>query len=381
MKRTTVFTIVISSLIIATLACSMAAPAATPDTQATISAALAATNTAQVGMKATIDAAVQATSAAQVAKQATATPAATPIPPTSYPTYTPYPTSTPLPPTTTLPLPGTLRPPTNTPVPPPPTVTPAQPAAGAAQVREVDGVEMVFIPAGEFIMGSADSDSRASDDEKPQHKVYLDGFWIDKTEVTNAQYKKCVAAGKCTESSYPDDTRLNGDTQPVVGVNWNDARAYCEWAGARLPTEAEWEKTARGGDGRTYPWGNEWDGRRLNFCDANCEYDWKDASVDDGYQYTAPVGSYPAGASPYGALDMAGNVWEWVADWYDSGYYARSPGRNPSGPDSGQFKVVRGGSFIYDFPGARSAYRYVFGLVPAPRSPDVGFRCAQGSPQ
>jgi len=130
-------------------------------------------------------------------------------------------------------------------------------AIGQTWTSSQDNAALVCVPAGEFLMGSADSDKAAQGDERPQHTVYLDAFWIDRTEVTNAQYKKCVQAGKCTASSYANDSTYNGDTQPVVGVDWNDATTYCQWAGRKLPTEAQWEKAARGTDGRIYPWGNQ----------------------------------------------------------------------------------------------------------------------------
>jgi formylglycine-generating enzyme required for sulfatase activity len=286
-------------------------------------------------------------------------PTDTPVPPTA--TDTPTPTGTPVPPTDT-PLPPTPTdtpiPPTDTPVPPtdtpvPPTNTP-QPAAGAMQVRESDGAEMVLVPAGEFTMGSEAGD----DDEKPVHQVYLDASWIDKTEVTNAQYEKCVAAGKCEASRYADDAAFNGDAQPVVGVDWDDAKAYCEWAGARLPTEAEWEKAARGTDGRTYPWGNEWDAEKVN-------------SWEQGPHTTTAVGSYPEGVSPHGALDMAGNVWEWTDSWYQA-----YPGSSYQDEDFGEkYRVLRGGSWDSDQGLVRCASRG--GGLPVGRLNLVGFRCAR----
>jgi len=273
--------------------------------------------------------------------------------------------------TTALTKTPTPVPPTSTPLPPTPPFTPLPPTPSATP-------GMVYVPAGEFTMGSDEGDS----DEKPVHTVYLDAFYIDKTEVTNAQYQKCVEAGACQapticdwgEPTYGDASKAD---HPVVCVSWDGAKAYCEWAGKRLPTEAEWEKAARGTDGRVYPWGNTFDGSRLNFCDRNCESDWKDSDADDGYAQTALVGSYPQGASPYGALDMAGNVGEWVADWYDSGYYSQSPARNPPGPDSGESRVLRGGSWSGAPLYVRCAIR--FWINPDLRYSNLGFRCARGS--
>jgi formylglycine-generating enzyme required for sulfatase activity len=239
------------------------------------------------------------------------------------------------------------------PAPPTPTLS-----AVDTQVREIDGMTMVYVPAGEFPMGSTDEDIDAVmaecdecerewfADEQPMHSVYLGEYWIDRTEVTNAQYRKCVEDGDCEEPGCWDDSDLNGSRQPVVCVSWEDAQAYATWVGGRLPTEAEWEKAARGTDGRIYPWGDSFDGSRLNFCDGDC-YHWMsgDTRWRDGYPWTAPVGSYREGASFYGALDMAGNVREWVADWYDEGYYAGSPVRNPQGPDAGEWRAARGGSW------------------------------------
>jgi formylglycine-generating enzyme required for sulfatase activity len=229
----------------------------------------------------------------------------------------------------------------------------------------------VLVPAGEFLMGSADADSGADSDEKPQRKVYLDAFKIDRTEVTNAMYAKCVQAGACRTPASSGSGKKNsyyGDSQyanyPVIHVSWNDAQAYCMWAGGRLPTEAEWEKAARGADGRTYPWGNEPpDKQRCNF----------NRDVGD----TTPVGVYPAGASPYGALDMAGNVWEWVADRYQADYYAVAPARNPPGPAAGDSRVLRGGSWGCGQWLVRAAGRDR--NDPVVRNVNLGFRCARGT--
>ena len=268
------------------------------------------------------------------------------------------------------------------------------PTPGAPEVwtRPVDGMEMVYVPAGEFQMGSTDEQVDQAwktckefhpdckrelfEDEQPAHTVALDGFWLDRTEVTNEQYRVCVEAGVCDPSEY-EDTKLNDENQPMVGVDWYDAEDYCQWAGARLPTEAEWEYAARGPEGRAYPWGDTFDGTKLNFCDKNCPRDpaATDKSVDDGHKYTAPVGSYPDGASWCGALDMAGNLWEWVADWL--GPYPAGPQVNPTGPASGGSRVRRGGSWInYSYfvrSATRSYWDHDYGKV------HNGFRCARSS--
>ncbi len=260
--------------------------------------------------------------------------------------------------------------------------------------RDQDGMVMVYVPEGDFVMGTPAG--AGGDDEGPEHNVTLDAFWIDRTEVTNAQYRVFVDATghrepttcQSGEPTYDDGTKAN---HPVACVSWDDAQAYCAWAGGRLPTEAEWEKAARGTDGRIYPWGSAFDGSRTNYCDVNCAGDHKDTGFDDGYAQTAPVGSYPTGVSPYGALDMGGNVWEWVSDWYDFYYYVTSPQDNPQGPDSPKdnwqapgacpCRVLRGGSWFGFATNERVAYRAWF----APDKQDlvVGFRCvisAKASP-
>lgn len=207
----------------------------------------------------------------------------------------------------------------------------------------VDGTVYVHVPAGEFLMGSPDG--QGDDDEHPQHTVTLDAFWIMQTEVTNSQYAQCVATGACrapSNDSWQDADRAD---HPVTYVTRQQASDYAAWSGGRLPTEAEWEKAACGTDGRTYPWGDAAPAADLlNF----------NQNVGD----TTPVGSYPVGASPYGALDMAGNVYEWTADWYASDSYSQSPASNPTGPTSGQYHVLRGGSFYSDGRWVRCAARY-----------------------
>ncbi len=279
--------------------------------------------------------------------------------------------------------------PTDSPSPPPTASSAARPPAevqpGAQWQAPVDAMPMVYVPAGPFWMGSLD-DRQADFDERPFHRPVLSAFWIDRTEVTNDMYLRCIAAGACspppnlasaTRPSYFADPAY-GD-YPVIFVSWQQASAYCAWAGRRLPSEAEWEKAARGGDGRIYPWG--WiaalkspKGLRLNYCDSQCPYDYRDAEADDGYADTAPVGSFPAGASPYGALDMAGNVWEWVADWYDAQAYAAAPAEDPAGPETGVYHVLRGGSWLDLFSEVRAANR--FWAEPSAQQAHVGFRCA-----
>ena len=242
---------------------------------------------------------------------------------------------------------------------------------GSTWPRPMDGMVMIYVPAGEFLMGSAASDTMAQSDEEPQHSVYLDAYWIDKTDVTNAEYALCVSAGICRSPSNPSSqTRTNyyGNSQydnyPVIWVNWNDAQTYCQWAGARLLSEAEWEKAARGTDGRIYPWGSASPDQSL-------------ANYNGQVGDTSAVGSYPSVAGPYGALDMSGNVWQWVNDWFDANYYASSPGSNPQGPSSGTIRVLRGGAWgSFEF-AVRAAFR--FGYDPTDARYDFGLRCSRSA--
>ena len=225
-----------------------------------------------------------------------------------------------------------------------------------------DGAEMVLIPAGEFQMGSNDDE----DDEKPVHTVYLDDFYMDKYEVTNALYKKFIDSTGYKESSSLYESRFSAPNQPVVGVSWDDTKAYAKWAGKRLPSEAEWEKAARGGlVGKKYPWGNT-----ITHDDAN----YSGIGGKDRWEYTSLVGSFAPNG--YGLYDMAGNVWEWCADWYDSEYYAKSPKSNPIGPSSGTSCVLRGGGWHDNTNSLRVASRFNF-PDPTITTQDIGFRCVQ----
>ena len=230
------------------------------------------------------------------------------------------------------------------------------------RVSPKDGMKQMLVPAGEFLMGV-----RKENNTAPAHNVYLDAFWIDMTEVTNEMYAHCVEAGICKQPalSYLDDSHYDDKTyqkHPVVYVNWFQASNYCEWVGRRLPTEAEWEKAARGTDNRPYPWGNDHpDPGLLNF----------DSTIDS----TTPVYWFPFGASPYGALNMAGNVREWAWDWYADDYYLSSPYQNPMGPEQGDKRSLRGGSFTDISRRVRVDNR----LSHDPYSPGYnrGFRCAE----
>jgi formylglycine-generating enzyme required for sulfatase activity len=256
---------------------------------------------------------------------------------------------------------------------------------GDVRINPTDGAHMVWVPEGEFIMGSTEeqiaallikypaSSESLFDTEKPQHKVYLDGYWMYKYEVTVAQYRKFCKATKKEMPQAPDWGWI--DTHPMVNVDWLEAADYAKWAGVALPTEAQWEKAARGTDGRTYPWGNDWDATKC----AN--------GVGIEQKSTQPIGSYPLGVSPYGCMDMAGNVLELCSDWYDSNYYKKAPTKNPTGPSGAvafevfgeNFKgarVLRGGSWLSgNFVLFRCADRHY--NVPPSRGSYLGFRCAR----
>ena len=251
----------------------------------------------------------------------------------------------------------------------------ALPGSGQAEQQEItgkDGAPMMLVPAGDFTMGSNEGA-----DEQPVHRVSLDTYYMDKYEVTVGQYAKFLDA-KFLEATSPEVPKpetppywdiMNASLsrkRPVAYVDWTGADSYCRWAGKRLPTEAEWEKAARGTDGRIYPWGNEPPTELLaNFG----KKDWSN------HKATVPAGLLEDGKSPYGIYDLAGNVWEWVSDRYDKDYYRNGPSKNPKGPERGEDKVVRGGSWNSPLEHLRSAIR--FGYTPAFSRDILGFRCAK----
>ena len=248
------------------------------------------------------------------------------------------------------------------------TITPLQPVD--VQAAALDGMELVLVPQGSFIMGAQEGDWAAGEEEGPRHEVSLDAFWIDRTEVTNAMYTLCVDADVCpvpkqkkssTRALYYNDPMYAN--YPVINIPWSAADAYCRWAGRRLPTEAEWEKAARGKDGRIYPWGDSAPAPGQALLNFN---GW----LGD----TARVGNFPNGASVYGAWDMAGNVWEWVADWYSDSYYSVSQVLNPTGPEQGDFRALRGGSWNSSLDFVRTTAR--FRRLPDDIADTIGFRCA-----
>lgn len=241
-----------------------------------------------------------------------------------------------------------------------------------------DGAPMIVVPAGSFPMGVPDGDRDGGRDEYPRHEVFVDTFAIDKFEVTNSRYLAFVRSTGHRVPQNPKNPARNlwdGDSisdslvdRPVINVDWYDAAAYCKWAGKRLPTEAEWEKAAKGTSDRRFPWGNvEPTAKHLNY-----NQRWI------GEKTLMPVGSYEAGKSPFGVYDMAGNVWEWVNDWYDAQYYEKSPQKNPQGPEAGVKKVIRGAGWQNETPTIR-----IFTRVesdPTVRNESTGFRCASNAP-
>lgn len=291
----------------------------------------------------------------------------------------------------------------------PPTATAARPAgptdtpsaSTTVRLRAPDGAVMLFVPSGPFIMGVEPDDPKAEANQKPAHTVVLSAFWIDRAEVSNAQFLRFVdETGYVAESEqlgratvwfkgqwseqpgadwrhpYGPGTTIDATPDyPVAAVTWNDARAYCTWVRGRLPTEAEWEKAARGTRNNTWPWGNVWDATRVNYCDSDCPLEAaRDFTARDGYVLAAPVESFLQGASSYGVLNLSGNVSEWVNDWYGSDYYGISPTQDPRGPSSGERRVVRGGSWTA--PQVRVSPLYRSSQPPAAAFGNVGFRCA-----
>jgi formylglycine-generating enzyme required for sulfatase activity len=224
--------------------------------------------------------------------------------------------------------------------------------------RGKDGAIVVRIPGGEFRMGSPEGEGES--EEHPQHVVQVDGFLMDKTEVTWGQYRRFAMQ---TGRTLPK-TPIWGmpEAFPASNITWEDARSFCAWAGGRLPTEAEWERAARGAEARRYPWGDDWDPARCN-------------TRDGGVHAPSAAGAYPDCLSPYGVLDLAGSVGEWCEDWYGADYYAKSPAENPIGPDTGRTRVSRGGWWMNAASFVRGAYRQ--GFDPGWPDPTRGFRCVQ----
>jgi len=236
-------------------------------------------------------------------------------------------------------------------------------------------MEFVLVPAGEFVMGGD-----YGPNNHPPHLVYLDAYRIAKYQTTNARFVRFIresgyapegdwrSSGECTPADYPGSY----PDYPVINVSWNDAKAFCDFYGYRLPSEAEWEKAARGTDSRAYPWGNAWEVKKCN----NYKGPRLKGMLDmDQGRGTLPVGSFPAGTSPYGAMDMAGNVWEWCADWYEKDYYALSPYHTPRGPESGSGRILRGGSWCGNSGLCRCIWRYII-QVEGWYIGNAGFRCA-----
>ncbi len=248
-----------------------------------------------------------------------------------------------------------------------PATLPPTPAPPLGETRVIGGAPMVFVPASEFTMGS----NSGAASEQPAHKVSLGGFWIDKHEVSVKLYQSCAGVGCPATPPGPNwKTNYFGDFQnvnnPVINVTWTEANAYCAAMGKRLPTEAEWEFAARGNDGRLYPWGNTWK--------PECaQYGW--TPIKGHYQTYADVDGYAICPSPAGALNMAGNVWEWVADYFDQNYYKDAPRENPKGPTSGRERIIRGGSVLEQPVDLRTTIRIPLGADT--RRDNVGFRCAQ----
>lgn len=252
-------------------------------------------------------------------------------------------------------------------------------ASSAAQPDADSREDMVLIPEGTFVMGSMKSlreldptsifqaDRHMLGPEDPAHDVYLSAYYIDRFEVTNAAYAEYLeATGQKRKPRYWDDPQFNQPRQPVVGVSWKEAQAYCRWRGKRLPTEAEWEKAARGKRPVKYPWG-----------DSDPTADKVNYNNEVGK--TAPVGSYEAGQSDYGVHDLSGNVAEWVQDWHWAEYYLFSPKKDPQGPEKGHYKIIRGGNWQNNKKDVRLTYRNA--TVPSLRQDTVGFRCAASVPE